>query len=98
MNYVLFELAGFIKPYEEIILFPSMRRYKENMTIFHRNDHHTILRVPKVLFKKQFYFNRSRNYYVNPCGLTYGELMDLGAKVEVWETNASGETELIYFN
>jgi hypothetical protein len=60
---ITFEKAGkFDYSLEPVFLMSSQRKYKKE-TIFHRNDFHTIIKIPKDVFKKYFKYEAFSGIY-----------------------------------
>jgi len=75
---VRFELAGKRKNNEEVFLMPMHRKYKIERTIWHKNDYHTVLEIPKEVYKKNFKYNPSTGLYENLTGITWKEMKERG--------------------
>ena len=64
MKYVTFLKAGdFSKVGSELVFLQSRNRVYRHDTIFHRNDHSTIFRIPSGVFKEHFKYERSSGIY-----------------------------------
>jgi hypothetical protein len=73
MKNVLFELAGFQNLKHDVFLQSRHRKYKENTTIFHNNDKHTVLKMPYSFFKDNFKYCSKTGTYKN--NLTWFDLI-----------------------
>lgn len=83
MRNVRFEFAGSVNLQETPFLTSRDRRKKAGMTIFHRNDYHTVLLIPLGVFRAVFSYDRWSGIYRTSA--TYRELVALGAKIETLE-------------
>lgn len=83
MRNVRFEFAGKVNLQETPFLTSKNRRKKEGMTIFHRNEYHTVLLIPLDAFRAVFSYERFTGIYRTSA--TYHELTALGAKIETSE-------------
>ena len=78
-----FELAGKRKANEQVFLMSEHRCYNQNRPIFHKNDYHTIVKIPDNIFKTHFRYKHSNGIYENLTKITWKEL-DKVANIEVY--------------
>lgn len=87
MRKVIFEKAGdyagsYHNP-EYVFLTSGCRSYKLRHTIFHRNDYHSVIRIPVDVFRANFRYEAHSGVYRNLNKITWEELKKI-ASVETF--------------
>lgn len=83
---VIFDIAGCRKESDVVFITCRHRRrvYSSTITIYHRNDYHTVVRIKRSIMTVNFLYEADTGIYRNIHNITWDELRKI-ADVELYK-------------